>query len=173
RGADEQVAIDQHGLAIAPVLVTLEGHHVAAEVLDEVLAPDLFALVLDVDADEVAVAAEGVKAVAIDGRRATRAVAPTTVAEERADLGPPELRLRLQIDGEDVFGVFESAQRVERVADDRRPGEAEPRVLVRPEQLRAFLRPRLQQAFLLGDIGAVGPAELRPIVRANVHTKGK
>ena len=65
--ADELVAVDQRRLGVAPA-----AHHLAVEVLLEVLAPDFLA-VLGFDADEVAELAERVDAVAVDGRRGARA----------------------------------------------------------------------------------------------------
>src|SRR5262249_27432145 len=86
--ADDLVAIDEGRLRVTPA-----GHHRAAEVGLEILGPDLFPRGR-LDAENRPLAADAEDEVAVHRRRAAR---PVTVAfrEERADLGGPQLLLRL------------------------------------------------------------------------------
>src|SRR5262249_5547425 len=91
RRADELVAVHQGRLAVIPA-----GHHAAAEVLLVILAPEDGPLV-GVEAGEIAIAAEGKDAVAIDHRRAARPVAAAS-----ADGSRSQLLARFLFDANDV-----------------------------------------------------------------------
>src|SRR5262249_13010024 len=129
-GTHALLPVDQDALAVAPVgpppAEVAHGH-----------LPDHLA-VLDVGADQVALSAQGVDLLAIDRRRAARAVA-TALLEAGADLGGPLLRAVLDVDGDQVLGLAAGAQGVERAADDGHAGVAAAGVLEHPQPLRAAL----------------------------------
>src|SRR5262249_49316355 len=127
-----------HRLAVTPA-----GHHLPAEVLDEVFRPELLAALL-LDADQVAIGAKGVDAVALHRRRAAWPVA-VAVLEVRPDGSRPQLRRRRlsQVEAEDRFGLAVGAHRVEPIADDGRPREADAGVLEGPQQFGPALGPGL------------------------------
>src|ERR1019366_6495256 len=101
-GADEQIAVNERGFAIAPV-DSASVHRHALQVLEHVLAPDFLALAGDIDADKIPLSAESVKAIAVDGGRSARAVAPLVAleGENRADRSGPELLAGFLVEGDD------------------------------------------------------------------------
>src|SRR5262249_32724075 len=145
RRTHHRVAVDEHAFAVAPF-----AHHLAAEVRGQALAPHDGPLDA-INADEIAVAAEGVQAVAVHRGRAVRPFAPRRMAEQFADLGAPRLArlLALQVEGDDVFRIVEATHRVHHIADDGRPGVTHAGVLVSPQQCRPALRPLLHETHLL------------------------
>src|SRR5262249_22572882 len=149
-----------------------DGVDLAAEVFRHALAPDLRA-VGNLDADQIALAAEAVHQLAVHRRRGVGPAAPGVglEVENGADLRRPRL-LALVIDRQEVFRVLARPHEVEPAADDRRPGVAGAGALEGPDQPGAALRPALKEAGLPGDAGAVGPAPLGPVGRRQRHREG-
>ena len=162
--ADDVVALDQRALAVTPA------RHLAAQALHGHL-PDLLA-VGGVQADQHPLATQRVHPAAIDGWRAARAVAPA-VGEQGPRLGHPLFLTGGGVDGDDVLDRIACAHGVQRVADDGITRVAETGILVQPDLFGAGGGPLLEQAGFLGDVGAVGTAEGRPVGRLNGNGEGK
>src|ERR1700730_12727049 len=128
----------------------------AVEFLEQVAMPHALA-VLRFQAYEIALLAERINVVAVDGRRAAE------VAAGGADVdGPDELAV-VPLQG-DCFGdIAFVAKRVDAVADDAEARIAAAQVFNLPGEQRGVLGPRLKQAGFLGDVIAVRAAELGPI----------
>lgn len=128
-GHDDVFAIDEWGLAVVPAAL------LAAELFDEVVLPDWLAVL--VDAGEVALLAEGVDAVAVDGRRAAEAAAG------RADGGGPEDVALLAVEGNEVRLAGLVAEGVDAVAGDADGGESAAEPLRGVEEFRTVFGPAL------------------------------
>src|SRR5262249_37567213 len=89
------------------------------------------------------------------------------VAAGLADLPLPEDLAPGPADGEDVGGTRLVAHRVDPVANHADAGEPLADAGALPDQLRACLGPALEQSLLGGDVVAVGPAELGPVLGPN------
>src|SRR6185436_18883310 len=95
------------------------------------------------DAQQVAVAPEGMDEAASDGRGGARPGAPPVALElvERPDGHRPGFLAGLDVDGDEELDLAAAADRIEPVADDRGTGVADAGVGEGPEQLRPFRRP--------------------------------
>ena len=122
------------------------------------------------EADKVAVGAEGVEQFAVDGRRGCEprgSWALVRVADFADARGPGLLAVRdFQCPDELVVDAL-VAHQVEALADDRGRRVAVADVLDLPEQLGPVLGPFLEQARFLRDAVALGPAPLGPIGSAS------
>src|SRR5262249_28052860 len=128
----------------------------AAEVLDQVAVPDALAA-LGFQANEVALLAQGVHALAVHGGRASEAVALG------ADRFRPDNLAAVALQGDDERLVALVADGVNAVAGHAEAGVAAAEALGLPGQRRAVLGPRLEQAGVGGHVVAVRPTELRPV----------
>src|SRR5262249_6344460 len=141
------------------------------EILDQVLAP-VFLAVGHAQADEVAVEAQGVKAVAVHSRGAARAVVAATVAAHGANHGLPQLLARLLAQANDVLVRVEVAPQEDAARGPAGRDEAFAQLGRLPNQLRTLFGPALEQRRFLGDGGALRALPLRPIVLARVEIIG-
>src|SRR5262249_49094324 len=140
-GADQLVAIDERRFGVVPRAVP------AAEVGGEVLLPAHRPLG-GVEADEVAVLADGVDPFAVHGRGAARA---GVTAAGLADRRRPELGAAGAVDGEHLAGAAGVAHGEDAVAGDGNGREALAQAGRLPDEFRAVLGPLGQQAGLFRD----------------------
>ena len=156
-GADDLRAVDEHAFGVTPArnFATERTHGGAPE----------FLAIRDLDADEGAVAAEGVNVVAIDGRRAPRANAPILLRHgvELAELVDPEFLAGIGVEAEEDFRAVARAHGEEFAAGDGEAGIAAAGIGIAPDFLRAFGRPLLEQAGFFRDVIAIRAAELGPV----------
>src|SRR5262249_15822977 len=148
----------QWRFAIAPTAA------VALEVLDEVLAP---ALLADgsIETDEVAVEAQRIDALTIDGRAAARSGMASPVGANRPDLGGPELLAGLLAQGDHVFLPVAVAHREDAASGNRGRAVVLAHALGLPELFRAVGGPLLQESCLARQGSPLWPLPLRPVER--------
>lgn len=171
-GADEDVAVDQRRLGVGPAA------GLTAVVAAEILLPDDGAIVR-LQADQSAVGADGVDAIAVHGGGAARA---GVAAGGAADLGGPELLAAVDVEAQHRLGVAAGAalaaplaltlpgiglalgsHDVELAADQRRRGVAAAQAGGLPGQPGTAPGPLRQQTGFLRQPGAVGAAEAGPV----------
>src|SRR5262249_4277371 len=146
--ADQLVAVHERRLAVVPA-----GHHAPAQLLALVaLAPFDIAL-LDAEAGQLALAAEGVDAVAVHRRRGAPAVVLSL-----GDARRPQLLAGGLVEGENGAVGLAVADGEDGAAGDGNAREAAADALGGPEQARAALGPLLEQAGLGGDAVVVRAA---------------
>src|SRR5262249_31593472 len=150
RGADELVAVDERGFAVAPP------RHLSAEVLGEALRPDRLAA-LGVEAGEGAAGGQNVDLAAGHDGRAVRLGAVVRVGRI-----PHLVAARLLVCPGAVLPLG-AAGAVTHAIDARDGGEPPAAALHAPDLRRAVLRPRLQEARFFRDAVAVRAAPLRPV----------
>src|SRR5262249_34329717 len=115
-------------------------------------------------ADQVAVAAQDVEPIAVDGRGAARAgVIGALVLADLADLDLPRLLAVLDRQGVEKLLAVVAAQEVDLAPRDGRRGVAAAQAGGGPQEGGPALGPLLEQALLAGDPGAVRAAPLRPV----------
>ena len=158
-GRAEQVASDhERRFGVAPAL------ELPAEVGDERLLPTDLAI-LGRCADEQAVAADGVDAVAVHGGRHARAVAPA-VRISRPGRSGPRLLAGRDVDGDEELLLAAQPHGVEAAVGDREARVAEAGVLEEPHLSRSAGGPGLQEPGVGRMVIAGGAAPLGPIGRA-------
>ncbi len=156
RRADQARSVDDRRFAELP-----DGHHLAAKIISEVLLPPQ-CTGGGVEADQIAIGAQGVDQPIGDGRRAAGAV-----GVRRADLGCPDFLARVGVERDHKLGFVSAIRPVSHGVDapagdrDRRVALADPLDL--PEELRALGGPVPIQAGLGADPVAAWTAELGPI----------
>src|SRR5262249_13963922 len=128
----------------------------AAEILLEVPAPDPGA-VAGIQTSEVALLANGIDTVAVDGRRAAE------VAAGRTDLGRPDDLALVTVDSDDVGQPVLVAQRVDAIPGDGDAGVAGAKAGRLPDDRRTAFGPLLEQAGVRREVVLPGAAEARPV----------
>src|SRR5262249_49501279 len=119
----------------------------------------------NVQADEIAADAEGVKPVAIDRGSATRPLAITDAAIGLGDAATPTLAAGRFVECPDDFIVAAKAHAENTTGRDRRVAVATAQAFRRPGKTRPAGRQSLQKTGLLRDGRPIGALPLRPIER--------
>ena len=113
--------------------------------------------------DEIAHAAQGVNAVAINGGGAARTVAVTILHYAACNFFDPDFLAAIGVEGDETLGGVANAHRKQPSFDDGRGGIAISGILENPEALGAARRPFLEQAGLLRNIAPGGPEPRGPV----------
>jgi len=154
--ADDATAVNEGGFCVAPA-----GHHLAPEIGEHVLMP-ANGSVGGVEAEEVAILAEGDERIAGDGGLGAGA-GVATAAAGLADFGFPE-HLAIEVEGFDVAGIGLIALGEDLTIGDGHGGEAAAHAFGFPEEGGAAAGPLFEEAGFGGDAVAFGALPLGPRV---------